>query len=51
MNTICFAGRLEEFKGIHLLKDILLEIIKQTDFNVVILGKGSYFAKIRGNHH
>lgn len=46
MNTICFAGRLEEFKGIHLLKDILLEIIKQTDFNVVILGKGSYFAKI-----
>ena len=45
MNTICFAGRLEEFKGIHLLKDILLEIIKQTDFNVVIL-KGSYFAKI-----
>ena len=45
-NTICFAGRLEEFKGVHLLKEILLAIIDNTNFNVIILGKGSYYAKI-----
>lgn len=41
-HTICFAGRLEEFKGIHLLLKILPDIIDKTDFNVVIMGKGSY---------
>ena len=40
--TICFAGRLEEFKGIHLLLNILPDIIDKTDFSVIIMGKGSY---------
>lgn len=45
-HTICFAGRLEEFKGIHLLLKILPDIIDKTNFNVVIMGKGSYYKLI-----
>lgn len=45
-NVICFAGRLENFKGIQLLLDIILEVCNNTDFNIRIFGKGSYSREI-----
>lgn len=45
-NCICFAGRLEDFKGIQLLVSILTDITKETNFSIKIFGQGQFHNKI-----
>lgn len=44
---ICFAGRLEGFKGADLLVKAIPAIIEQTGYHIVILGHGSYESSMK----
>lgn len=46
-NTICFVGRLLDFKGIDLLLKVIPGIIEKTSFRVLILGRGEFESEIR----
>lgn len=48
---ICFVGRLEDFKGADILMKAISEIIKQTDYNLTILGFGSYESPLKDIIH
>lgn len=45
-HSIAFVGRLETFKGVELLIDSLIDIIRYTSFHIYVMGNGSYKEKI-----
>ncbi len=45
-NIISFVGRLEEFKGIQLLIEIIPQILERTNYAIHIFGRGSYSKSI-----